>query len=234
MDPSPTIKIGDYTPGDTCTGEALETPFLDCTEDGFCTPGAEAAKVPLQQLCISVPKDADVANIQFVLRSADRSKWYRDGASNFSVPIATRSAEAEAAGAVNDPLVREIINSENNDKWTLMHRFNRAADLLEEVLAGTHKDVTAAAAAIFVWLRFSSARHLAWQRNYNTQPRILSAAQARLTDVICRAHGTTAGESQEWVRFCAGCEQGRSCGERHGMRGGRGSACVRWHEIMCY
>jgi alpha-glucan,water dikinase len=156
--------------------------------------------VPLQQLRISVPKDSDVSNIQFVLRSADRSKWYRDGASNFNVPIATRSVEAEAAGAVEDPLVREIIDSENSDKWTLMHRFNRAADLLEEVLAGTHKDVTEAAAAIYVWLRFSSARHLTWQRNYNTQPRILSAAQSRLTDTICQAHGSTAGEAQEWVR----------------------------------
>lgn len=32
-------------------------------------------------------------------------------------------------------------------------------------------------ADIYVWLRYSAARLLTWQRNYNTQPRILSAAQ---------------------------------------------------------
>ena len=39
-------------------------------------------------------------------------------------------------------------------------------------------------ASIFVWLRYSSARHLTWQRNYNTQPRILGEAQAKLTHKI--------------------------------------------------
>lgn len=32
-------------------------------------------------------------------------------------------------------------------------------------------------ADIYVWLRYSATRQLTWQRNYNTQPRILSAAQ---------------------------------------------------------
>lgn len=34
-----------------------------------------------------------------------------------------------------------------------------------------------AMADIYVWLRYSATRQLTWQRNYNTQPRILSAAQ---------------------------------------------------------
>jgi hypothetical protein len=36
-----------------------------------------------------------------------------------------------------------------------------------------------AMADIYVWLRYSASRQLTWQRNYNTQPRILSAAQVR-------------------------------------------------------
>lgn len=39
---------------------------------------------------------------------------------------------------------------------------------------------------IFVWLRYSSSRQLTWQRNYNTQPRILGEAQARLTHAIAQ------------------------------------------------
>ena len=43
-----------------------------------------------------------------------------------------------------------------------------------------------AMATIFVWLRYSSSRQLTWQRNYNTQPRILGEAQARLTQAIAQ------------------------------------------------
>lgn len=52
------------------------------------------------------------------------------------------------------------------------------------LLQGGEENVEHAMAAIFVWLRYSSARHLTWQRNYNTQPRILGEAQARLTHKI--------------------------------------------------
>ena len=52
------------------------------------------------------------------------------------------------------------------------------------IVQGSQEDVEGAMASIFVWLRYSAARHLTWQRNYNTQPRILGEAQARLTHKI--------------------------------------------------
>ncbi len=54
--------------------------------------------------------------------------------------------------------------------------------------------VTDAMARIYVWLRYSSTRHLTWQRNYNTQPRILSAAQERLTSTVASTHARVGGE----------------------------------------
>lgn len=48
------------------------------------------------------------------------------------------------------------------------------------------EDVTDAMARIYVWLRYSAARQLTWQRNYNTQPRILGDAQHRLTRQIAQ------------------------------------------------
>ena len=51
-------------------------------------------------------------------------------------------------------------------------------------MQGGEEDVEGAMASIFVWLRYSAARHLTWQRNYNTQPRILGEAQAKLTHKI--------------------------------------------------
>ena len=58
------------------------------------------------------------------------------------------------------------------------------------LVQGGVEDVTAAMATVFVWLRYSSARHLTWQRNYNTQPRILGEAQARLTNKIAEVGST--------------------------------------------
>ena len=52
------------------------------------------------------------------------------------------------------------------------------------MLQGAFEDTADAAARIFVWLRYSSARKLTWQRNYNTQPRILGEAQAKLTQMV--------------------------------------------------
>jgi hypothetical protein len=46
-------------------------------------------------------------------------------------------------------------------------------------------DTAEAMADIYTWLRYSASRQLTWQRNYNTQPRILSAAQVRWRCVIC-------------------------------------------------
>ena len=48
-------------------------------------------------------------------------------------------------------------------------------------MQGNTEDPADAMARIFVWLRYSSSRQLTWQRNYNTQPRILGSAQERLT-----------------------------------------------------
>jgi len=51
---------------------------------------------------------------------------------------------------------------------------------------GSADEVMDAMAKIFVWLRYSSSRQLTWQRNYNTQPRILGEAQTRLTNAIAQ------------------------------------------------
>ncbi len=182
-----------------------------------------------------------------------------------------------AAAAVPDPssrfeddVSRRIVEAEvHSGGWTLMHRFNLAADIIGEVLAvsgrctqfcfslcpwrgvcgvcvggahgppllpentdyvvylssltstaglfaiafcvalkagvfqptfgpmrctvsvqGHHDNPDDAMARVFVLLRYSSMRQLTWQRNYNTQPRILGAAQQRLTEVVAQVRGS--------------------------------------------
>jgi alpha-glucan, water dikinase len=102
-----------------------------------------------------------------------------------------------------DEISRIIIDSEvKSGAWTLMHRFNKAADLTQDVLHGVHAPAEDAMARIFVWLRYSAIRQLTWQRNYNTQPRILGAAQERLTMKLAEAHAGLSGGAQEWARMC--------------------------------
>jgi len=55
---------------------------------------------------------------------------------------------------------------------------------------GEAEEVVNNLASIYVWLRYSSARKLTWQRNYNTQPRILGDAQKRLTNSIAQVLDT--------------------------------------------
>ncbi|GIL61955.1 hypothetical protein Vafri_16315 [Volvox africanus] len=189
--------------GSVVMHKAVETPFLNCDDDE-CDVEISGAKVPLQRITINLSPDNRLGAVTFVLRSSDSTMWYKDAGGNFVVPLPSKDGPVEviAPDVTKDELSRTIIDAEvNSSQWTLMHRFNKAADLIAEVLNGYYEiDVAAALSRIFVWLRYSATRHLTWQRNYNTQPRILSAAQERLTNAIANAHGRTSGEAQEWVR----------------------------------
>jgi len=185
---------------------ACETQLLDCNDDE-CDVEIAGARVPLQRLTIMLPPDHDTGALVFVLRSSDGTMWYKDAGNNFSVPVPCKGTEGKVVedpvSQLPDDLSRAIVDAEvNTSQWTLMHRFNKATDLMNEVLNGYFDmDVADAMSRIYVWLRYSSTRQLTWQRNYNTQPRILSAAQERLTNAISTAHSRTTGEAQEWVRL---------------------------------
>lgn len=87
----------------------------------------------------------------------------------------------------------------------LRHRYNIAADLVQELLPGLRAAAASAPesltwptassssstaskgaaamsglVAVTVWLRFSSLRLLTWNHNYNVKPREISAALDRL------------------------------------------------------
>jgi hypothetical protein len=57
--------------------------------------------VPLQRVTVTVPGDAPIGGLTFVLRSEDSTRWYRDADTNFFVPLPTRSREVEKS-AVDD------------------------------------------------------------------------------------------------------------------------------------
>jgi alpha-glucan,water dikinase len=161
---------------------ACDTKLLAC-EDDECDVEIAGSKVPLQRTTIWLPPDHTIASLSFVLRSADSTMWYKNADKDFFVPVPGKFAlppDKEQA-VLPDRVTKAIVAAENSSAWTLMHRFNKAADVLSEILNGYYEDVPQmdAMSYVYVWLRYSATRQLTWQRNYNTQPRILSAAQER-------------------------------------------------------
>ena len=180
---------------------SVETPFIAGLG---CLPAAEAAAAggtvaeeeeechPLQVLTLELPGEGaeELTGVQFVLRNAEGTVWYKDetnGNSNFRANYVAPGTDT------SDELLDTIIRAEaGGGWWTLMHRFNLASSLLEQKCspqaAESVASAAAAAAKIYVWLRYSSQRKLTWQRNYNVKPRELSAAQSKLTRVIAKLY----------------------------------------------
>ncbi|XRB06735.1 alpha-glucan, water dikinase [Pycnococcus provasolii] len=158
---------------------AVESPFVPYPGDFI---------VPLQAITLSVPLSLNIAAIPFVVRSNDETRWWKDGARNFVVPTRLKQAEDDDLTMVDDVLLNELIEAESSGMWTLMHRYNKIADLLDSSLSGMYGNVDHALSKLFIVMRYSSVRQLTWQRSYNTQPRILSAAQERLTGSLSSAH----------------------------------------------
>ncbi|KAI3430517.1 hypothetical protein D9Q98_005110 [Chlorella vulgaris] len=195
---------------------AADTPFQTCNE-GDCKvdwssldyepSDFDGASDPLLRVSMRLPADHKLTALTFVVRSQDGDSWWRDNGSNFSVPLPGSKQQKEKkdrAQSFDDELSRVIVDCEvNTGAWTLMHRFNRATDLLNDVMGGRfskEQSIEDSLARIYVWLRYSAIRQLTWQRNYNTQPRILGSAQERLTHSIADVYSRTSGEAQEWAR----------------------------------
>ena len=92
----------------------------------FYHPTHTHAQVPLQRITVFLPPDHTVAGISFVLRSADRTMWYKDaGGGDFFVPVPGKANGPVMEDPVvdqPDELCRAIVEAEASSAWTLMHR----------------------------------------------------------------------------------------------------------------
>ena len=138
------------------------------------------------------------------------SRWDSNQGKNYRIVLPTPSAPGSPAAWPPSDLVpgdvrlgeiaARIIEPETGPgSWTLMHRFNLAWDLLDQIPG----DSAPGLALLFVWLRFSAIRQLDWQRNYNTQPRDLAHAQDRLTLKLAERAARETGQ-RPLLRMLAG------------------------------
>ncbi|KAI8021988.1 hypothetical protein LOK49_LG03G00270 [Camellia lanceoleosa] len=159
-------------PGSTSLHKSSETQLTSSSND-------PASKV--QSLEIEIEDDSFMG-MPFVLLSD--GNWIKNNGSDFYVEFGGGAKQVQKdAGdgqGTAKALLDKIANMENEAQKSFMHRFNIAANLVDEA-----KDAGKLGfAGILVWLRFVATRQLIWNKNYNVKPREISKAQDRLTDLL--------------------------------------------------
>ncbi|MFW5740174.1 MAG: phosphohistidine-like domain-containing protein, partial [Myxococcota bacterium] len=135
----------------------------------------------LQSLAVEIPDASSMMGLSFVLYDAQANRWFKRKGGDFFVRLSADPSGTEAL----DGLAQTIVDHEmNRGSWTLMHRYNLAHGLIEDLAPGDREGLGLA----YVWLRYSALRQLDWQRNYNTKPRELAHAQDRLTRLLARRY----------------------------------------------
>jgi alpha-glucan, water dikinase len=138
-------------------------------------------------------------------------------------------------------VIENVIERETEyGSWTLMHRYTYGNHLVgAEIGHDLH-----AWGAMYVWMRYSQIRVLASSKNYNTQPRQLSAAQ--LSFVTCLANKFSSMPDVRWlarlVMSCVGRGGSGDLGQRirddilvilrHNRGWGHGSMMEQWHQKL--
>ncbi|KAJ8438525.1 hypothetical protein Cgig2_024614 [Carnegiea gigantea] len=122
----------------------------------------------------------DFGGMPFVLISA--GNWIKEKGSDFYVDLSVKSKQKDAGDGQRTAksLLETIASMESEAQKSFMHRFNIAADLLDEAVDAGELGL----AGILVWMRFMATRQLIWNKNYNVKPREISSAQDRLTDSL--------------------------------------------------
>ncbi|KAG8366087.1 hypothetical protein BUALT_Bualt17G0039400 [Buddleja alternifolia] len=151
-------------------------------ETRFTTISFDNQPYKVLSLEISV-EDDNFVGMPFVLLS--RGNWVKNGRADFYVEFNSGSKEVQKKDAgdgrgTSKPLLDKIAELESEAQKSFMHRFNIAADLMEQATNAGELGL----AAILVWMRFMATRQLIWNKNYNVKPREISKAQDRLTDLL--------------------------------------------------
>ncbi|KAA0034293.1 alpha-glucan water dikinase [Cucumis melo var. makuwa] len=168
MTPPPDV----LPPGSVSLSQAAETQFI-FNDDG--------STLKVQYLEILIEEDGFVG-MPFVLQSS--GNWIKNKGSNFYVAFAIQPKKVrkvtEGGKGTAKSLLDNIAELESEAEKSFMHRFNIAADLVDQAKDAGELGL----AGILVWMRFMATRQLIWNKNYNVKPREISKAQDRLTDLL--------------------------------------------------
>lgn len=173
LEPPPTA----LPPGSVSVNKAIDTPL---TYSSSANPPYE-----VQSLEIEI-EDNSFMGIPFVLVSG--GNWIKNKGSDFYIEFSVGSKQVQKdAGdgkGTAKALLNKIAEMESEAQKSFMHRFNIAADLIDQAKDAGELGL----AGMLVWMRFMATRQLIWNKNYNVKPREISKAQDRLTDSLQNVH----------------------------------------------
>ncbi|KAJ7943678.1 Alpha-glucan water dikinase, chloroplastic [Quillaja saponaria] len=159
-------------PGSVAVNGAVQTQLKSSSPD---------SAFEVQSLDIEFEEDS-YKGIPFVLLSD--GNWIKNKGSDFYIEFGSGLKKAQKdvgdGNGTAKVLLDKIAGMESEAQKSFMHRFNIAADLIDQAKDAGELGL----AAILVWMRFMATRQLIWNKNYNVKPREISKAQDRLTDLI--------------------------------------------------
>ena len=129
-----------------------------------------------------------IGGINFVIYEPIKNRWYNNYRKDFQIKFKLKINKKKSKMILIDKhlsvpeFVSDIITCESSyGSWTLMHRYNKCYDIINEWDENTPNEYWY---WILIWLRYSYQRQLDWQRNYNTRPRELSNSMDRLSMLV--------------------------------------------------
>ena len=203
-------KVGDWgRPGDDVlpphserVKDAVQTVLQPAQGGEAEAEGWQAARELVQEMTFQLP--AHVQALNFVLKSGD--KWYKsNGGNDFQIRTPVAGGQDSPAhklqgytdvGALSLKY-QPIFEFEGRGGLALMERFETAKAFLE----GLASDDPQGLAAVFVWLRFSQVRQLAWQRKHNTKPFELGLVIQDLSKTFAWKWKDSDGSRRELLRM---------------------------------
>ncbi|KAL0372365.1 UNVERIFIED_CONTAM: Alpha-glucan water dikinase, chloroplastic [Sesamum calycinum] len=157
--------------------------FDNAVETKFAASSFDDQSYKVQSLQITIEDDGFVG-MPFVLLSG--GNWVKNKGSDFYVEfnpepvVVVQKKETLDAKGTSKVLLDKIAELESEAQKSFMHRFNIAADLMDQATNAGELGL----AAILVWMRYMATRQLIWNKNYNVKPREISKAQDRLIDLV--------------------------------------------------
>ncbi|KAM5567913.1 alpha-glucan water dikinase 1, chloroplastic [Rosa sericea] len=158
--------------GSVSLNGVVETQFVSSSVDS--TYEVQSLEIEMQE--------ESFKGMPFVLCSS--GNWIKNQRSDFYADfgVAVKKVQKDAGdgkGTAKD-LLDKIADLESEAQKSFMHRFNIAADLINQAKDAGELGL----AGILVWMRFMATRQLIWNKNYNVKPREISKAQDRLTGLL--------------------------------------------------
>ena len=144
----------------------------------------------IKKIKITIPRGDGYTNyingLNFVFFDPQTNKWYNNYRKNYQIKFKLKINKRKSkqilveSGLYVNEFVIDIINCEvNYGSWTLMHRYNKCFDIIQNFDENTSNEKWI---WILIWLKFSHEKKLDWQRNYNTRPIVLSDAMNKLSN----------------------------------------------------